>query len=63
MHTEKISTMQSSQARINFRAIMTRVEEHGELITLTRYDRAAAVIVPADWYERAAAALAAQGAE
>lgn len=53
----KISRMQSSQARENIREILTRIEEHGEVFTITRHNRPCAVFMPVDLFDKAIAAL------
>lgn len=53
--------MPSTAIRRGLADILIRVHR-GEHIPITHYDRAAAVMVPPDWYQRAAAALAASDA-
>ena len=43
----------SNQARDNFAGVLTDVEHNGAHITVMRYKKPAAVIVPIDWYEQA----------
>lgn len=50
-------SIRSGEARDNFRDLLNDVEHHGEHITILRYNTPAAVIVPAEWYEQARAAL------
>lgn len=53
-------TVRSDEARRNFRELLDEVEHRGMHITIARYDKAAAVLVPVDWYEDAEAAWSAQ---
>ena len=43
----------SNQARDNFAEVLTDVEHNGAHVTVMRYKKPAAVIVPIDWYEQA----------
>lgn len=47
----------SEDARRKWRRILNEVER-GEPVAVTRYGKPLAVVVPAGWYEQAAAALA-----
>ena len=47
----------SEDARRELRLILNEVER-GEPVSITRYGKPLAVIVRADWYEKAASALA-----
>lgn len=58
MENDLITTIQSNEARIKLRAVLNSVLQ-GEHVTVTRYNTVEAVMVPADWYERAAALVAA----
>jgi len=51
----------SDDARRNFRRLLNDVE-HGEHVVVLRYGQQSAVVVPADWYEQARSALAANRA-
>jgi prevent-host-death family protein len=51
------SKMDASKFRNDFRDQLDRVEHDGEHITLERWKRPVAVVVPAEWYRRAQAAL------
>lgn len=53
----KVSELQSSLARQNFRAILNEVEHQNTHVKLTRYDNPVAVMVPPEWYELASAAM------
>lgn len=52
----------SDDVRRNWRQMLTDIEEHGEHVGVVRYKHLAAVVVPADWYEQARSALAANRA-
>lgn len=45
--------VQSDEARRNLRALLDGVEHHGDVVTIHRYDKPVAVIVPVDWFEQA----------
>lgn len=45
--------IRSDDARQNWRDLLNEVEHDGEHVTILRYNRPAAVIVPKDWYEQA----------
>jgi prevent-host-death family protein len=47
----------SDEARRDFRELLNAVEHNGEHVTVTRYNKPAAVVVPAAWYEQARQAL------
>lgn len=47
----------SDEARRGLRPLLDEVEHHGERVTILRWDRPVAVMVPPDWYEKARAAL------
>ncbi|MFD6934620.1 hypothetical protein ACFWAP_00495 [Streptomyces goshikiensis] len=49
------------EARANFADLMNRVQIDREHIPVVRNSRVAFIAVPEDWYERAVAALEAQG--
>jgi antitoxin (DNA-binding transcriptional repressor) of toxin-antitoxin stability system len=49
--------VQSDEARRSLRVILNEVEHQGEHYEVLRYQTAAAVIVPVEWYENARAAL------
>ena len=51
--------VQSGEARRDLSSLLDEVEHHGVHVTVLRYTTPAAVIVPPDWYARAAQALAA----
>jgi len=53
-------TVRSDEARRNFRGLLDEVEHRGMHITIQRYDKPAAVLVPVDWYEEAEAAWSAR---
>jgi prevent-host-death family protein len=40
-----------------WRELLDAVEHKGEHVTVLRYDRPAAVVVPVEWYEQAQQAL------
>ena len=50
----------SEEARRNFRRILNDVER-GDHVGVHRYSKPLAIVVPAEWYEKAKAALAATG--
>jgi len=50
----------SEEARRTFRDLLDEAQR-GESIAILRYDKAVAVLVPADWYEQAKALMAAPG--
>jgi len=54
--------VRSDEARRNLRQLLDEVEHNGGHITILRYDRPGAVIVPIDWYEQARALIAASAA-
>jgi len=56
-HTDR--QVRSDEARRNFRDLLDEVEHRGMHITIARYDKPAAVVVPVNWYEDAEAAWAA----
>lgn len=47
----------SDEARRSFRDLLDAVEHKHEHITVLRYDKPAAVVVPVEWYEQARQAL------
>ena len=49
---EKVQ-VSSDEARRAWRELLDAVEHHGSHITVLRYGKAAAVMVPAGWYEQA----------
>lgn len=49
----------AAEARSDFSGVLDDVEHHGTHVKVRRYTTVAAVMVPPDWYARAAAALAA----
>ena len=49
----------SEDARREWRRILNKVD-HGEQVGITRYGEAAAVVVPVEWHDEAAAALTAK---
>jgi hypothetical protein len=51
----------AAEARRDFSAVLDDVEHHGTHVKVQRYTTVAAVMVPPDWYARAAQALAASG--
>ena len=51
-------TVSSDDARRRFRELMDSVEHQDVHVTVLRYSRAAAVIVPVEWYRDAQLALA-----
>jgi len=51
-------TLGSDDARRRFRELLDAVEHNGEHVTILRWNIPAAVVVPAEWYERARQALA-----
>lgn len=53
--------MNASEVRSQFREYLDKVERHGDHITIERWGREVAVLVPAAWYERACAALGEPG--
>lgn len=58
-HTMTDSTqVRSEEIRRRLRPLLNAVEVAGEHVTILRYDKPAAVLVPVDWYERAKACLA-----
>jgi prevent-host-death family protein len=59
--TEKMTDMQvgSDEARRNFRDLLDQVARDYH-VTILRYDKPVAVLVPVDWYEDAEAAWGAQ---
>jgi prevent-host-death family protein len=59
--TEKMTdiTVGSDEARRNFRDILDQVARDYH-VTILRYNKPAAVLVPVDWYEDAEAAWGAQ---
>lgn len=50
--------VKSDEARRNLRDLLNAVEHNGEHVTILRYDRPGAVIVPVDWYTQAQRSLA-----
>jgi len=50
-----MKSVQSEEARRNFRAILNEVEHDGEHVEIQRYQVPAAVMVPPDWYRRTSA--------
>jgi len=46
-------TVSSDDARRRFRELMDSVEHQDAHVTVLRYSRPAAVIVPIEWYEQA----------
>ncbi len=48
----------SEEARREWRRILNKVD-HGERVGITRYGESAAIMVPVEWYDEAATALAA----
>lgn len=52
--------VRSDEARRNFRDLLDEVEHRGMHITIARYDKPAAVVVPVEWYEEADAAWTAR---
>ena len=60
MRKDQIS---SDEARRTWRDLLNAVEHNGEHVTVLRYGKAAAVMVPAGWYEQAQAAIEEQGNE
>lgn len=48
---------QSDEARARWRTLLDHVEHDGEHITIARWNKPAAVIVPVAWYEQAQATL------
>ena len=54
VHTERLRTQ--------LREMLNAVEHDGEHITVLRYSKPAAMIVPVGWYEDARAALAMEAA-
>lgn len=50
--------VRSDEARRNLRRLLDEVEARGARIMILRYDKPAAVLVPVDWYEDAAALMA-----
>ena len=50
----------SEDARREWRRILNSVEHDGAHVTITRYGVPAAVVVPVEWHDEAAAALTAQ---
>jgi len=59
--TEKMTDIQvrSDEARRNFRELLDQVAR-GYHVTIQRYDKPVAVMVPVDWYEDAESAWGAQ---
>ena len=53
--------VQSEEARRRLRWLLSEVE-HGGFVEISRYQDPAAVMVPPDWYKRAAEALGEHGA-
>lgn len=47
----------ADEARRHFARLLGTVEHGGAHVTVTRYGKPVAVIVPADWHEQAKAAL------
>ena len=47
----------ASKLRYNLREHLDQVERNGVVIPVERWGRRVAVLVPAEWYERALAAL------
>jgi prevent-host-death family protein len=47
----------ADEVRRHFARLLSAVEHRGEHVTITRYGKPAAVIVPAEWHEQAKAAL------
>jgi prevent-host-death family protein len=45
--------MGSDEARASFAEMLDEVQHHGRHITVMRYRKPAAVIVPREWYEQA----------
>ena len=54
--TYNMDSYTSEDARKEWRRILNEAER-GEPVGITRYGKPLAVVVPADWYERAVAAL------
>ncbi len=52
--------VRSDEARQNLRGLLNDVEHHDVRVTILRYGKPAAVIVPVSWYEEARALTAAQ---
>lgn len=50
--------MRSDEARSHLRDLLDAAE-HGEHITILRYDKPAAVLVPVEWHREALAAMGA----
>ena len=53
----KEGQVSSDEARRTWRDILNAVEHNGEHVTVLRYGKAAAVMVPAGWYEQAQLAI------
>jgi prevent-host-death family protein len=45
----------SDDARRNWRELLNAVEQGGEHVTILRWGKPAAVVVPADWHDQATA--------
>jgi len=56
MATAPVIRVKSDKARRDLRWLLSEVE-HGGFVEISRYQDPAAVMVPPDWYRRAAAAL------
>ena len=52
--------VRSDEARRNLRDLLNDVEHHDVHVTILRYDKPAAVLVPVGWYEEAEAAWTAR---
>lgn len=54
--------VQSQEARTGLRRLLTKVE-HGEAVEISRWQDPVAVMVPPDWYRRAAEAVGEPGSD
>ena len=54
---EEDETVPSDEVRRRFRELLDSVQHHGDHVTVLRYRKPAAVIVPIDWYEQAKSLL------
>jgi prevent-host-death family protein len=57
----KIETVGVQQARDNLRDHIDAAVQDGQVTVITRHGKRVAVLVPDEWYQRALAALEAQG--